>query len=127
MAGRKKAKTNLAPKKLKLLITVVNRKKAEFYMDLLQSFEVNVQMVLLGKGTANSEMLQYLGLAETEKAVIFSFIQDDKIKKAMETLNTKFKTIRNGKGIAYTIPLSSVIGVAIYQFLTNNRQKKEAN
>ena len=29
---------NIAPKKLKLLITVVNRKKADYYVDLLQDF-----------------------------------------------------------------------------------------
>ena len=29
-----------------------------------------------------------------------------------------FKT-KNGKGIAFTIPISSVIGVMIYQFLSN--------
>ena len=35
---------NVAPKKLKLLITVVNKNKAEFYMDYLQEFEINMQM-----------------------------------------------------------------------------------
>jgi hypothetical protein len=40
----------------------------------------------------------------------------------MQTLKEKFETVRGGKGIAYTIPLSSVAGVAIYQFLSNNRR-----
>jgi hypothetical protein len=37
---------------------------------------------------------------------------------------TAFKTIKNGKGIAFAVPLSSVIGVNNYQFLSNNRLKK---
>ena len=77
-------------KKIKMLITVVNKSKALFYTDLLEQFEVNVQMVLLGRGTANSEMLNLLGLAETDKAVIISYIREDKIKDALETLNEKF-------------------------------------
>ena len=28
--------------------------------------------------------------------------------------------IKNGKGIAFTIPMQSIIGVSIYQFLSNN-------
>ena len=32
----------------------------------------------------------------------------------------KFRTVKGGKGIAYTVPMTSVIGVAIYQFLSNN-------
>ena len=39
-----------AIKKLKLVITVVDRAKAEFYLDVLSQFEVNFQMVTSGKG-----------------------------------------------------------------------------
>ena len=39
--------------------------------------------------------------------------------KALSALEQKFKTIKNGKGIAYTIPLTGTIGVAIYRFLSN--------
>lgn len=110
-----------AVKKLKLLITVVNRTKAEFYADLLQSFEVNMQIITRAKGTAGSEMLHYMGLEESEKTVIFSLIREDRAEEALRAVEEKFHTLRNGKGIAYTIPLSGVMGVAIYQFLSNNR------
>ena len=52
---------------------------------------------------------------------IFSIIKEEKLKDALYSLDEKFRTIKNGKGIAYTIPLSSVIGVAIYAFLSNNK------
>ena len=116
-----RASTPLAPQKLKLLITVVNRSKAEFYMDLLQSFEVNMQLAMAAQGTAKTEMLNMLGLVDNEKVVILSVIRADKATEALNALEEKFKTIKNGKGIAYTIPMTSTIGVAIYQFLCNNR------
>lgn len=112
-------KKQLAPQKLKLLVTVVNRAKGEFYLDLLQSFEVNMQLSLAANGTANTEMMNMLGLTDSEKTVIFSVIRDDMVKGALSMLEEKFRTIKNGKGIAYTVPMSSVIGVAIYQFLCN--------
>ncbi len=111
--------------KIKLLITVVDKSKSIFYIDLLEQFEVNVQMVLYGRGTANSQMLDLLGVVERDKAVIVSFIREDKIKDATDTLGEKFTTVKNGKGIAYTIPLDSVIGVSIYQLLSNDRTVKE--
>ena len=89
-------------------------------MDLLQAFEVNMQLSMAANGTPNTEMLNMLGLTDSEKTVIFSVIRDDLCKAALATLEEKFRTIRNGKGIAYTIPMTSVIGVAIYQFLCNN-------
>ena len=101
------------------MVTIVNRSKETYYIDLLEQFEVNMQFVLYGNGTANSEMLNMLGLAETEKAVILSWIKEDKAEEIKQALDEKFHKIRNGKGIAYTIPLQSVVGVAIYQFLSN--------
>ena len=44
----------------------------------------------------------------------------------MNCLEEKFATIKNGKGIAFAVPLSSVIGVNMYQFLSNNKQGREA-
>ncbi len=112
-------------KKIKMLITVIDRSKTLFYLDLLEQFEVNVQMVLYGKGTANSEMLNLLGLAESDKSVILSYIKEDRVKDALETLNEKFNKVKNGKGIAYTISLDSIIGVSMYQLLVNDRTIKE--
>ena len=115
---------NVAPKKLKLLITVVNKNKAEFYMDYLQEFEINMQMSMRARGTADSDLLHYLGLEDSEKRVLFSLVREDMAPAGLRGLEEKFETVRDGKGIAYTVPLSSVAGAAIYQFLTNNRQRK---
>ena len=111
-----------APQKMKLLFTVVNREKAEFFVDLLQNFEINMQMILAASGTADANILHYLGLAESEKAVILSVIREDRVKDAMNALDERFRTVKNGKGIAYTVPMTSTIGVAIYQFLCNSKK-----
>ena len=108
-----------APDKMRLLFTVVNRNKTEFFVDILQSFEINMQLVLSAQGTANDQIMNLLGLTENDKSVIVSVIRRDKVKDALEMLDEKFKTVKGGKGIAYTVPMSSTIGVAIYQFLSN--------
>lgn len=115
-----------AIKKLKLLFTVVDRPKAEFYLDVLSQFDVNFQMVVGGQGTANSELVELLGL-EPHKAVILSVMRENKVEEAMNCLEEKFATIRNGKGIAFAVPLSSVIGVNLYQFLSDNRMGREGS
>jgi len=112
-----------AIKKLKLLITVVDRSKGEFYLDTISQFESNCQMVMGGIGTANTELVNMLGL-NIHKAVIFSILREDRIDAVLNSLEDKFETIKNGKGIAFAVPLSSVIGVNLYQFLSNNRLRK---
>ena len=122
MPRKKKQPAMQAPQKLKLLITIVNREKADFYMDLLQSFDVNMQFRVAARGTAGSEILQLMGLVEHEKAAIFSVIREDRVKAALETLESRFSSIKNGKGIAYTVPFSGMIGVSLYNFFCDNRR-----
>ncbi|MBQ9148865.1 MAG: hypothetical protein IJX69_04775 [Oscillospiraceae bacterium] len=122
MAKNEKA-ARPAVKKLKMIITVVDRPKGEFYMDVIGGFEVNCQMLLSGQGTASSELVDLLGL-NPEKAVILSVAREDMVPTIMNTLEEKFQTVRNGKGVAFAIPLSSIIGVNLYQFMSNNRMKR---
>ena len=112
-----------AIKKLKLLFTVVDRQKGEFYLDVISQFDVNCQLAMGGLGTATSELVELLGL-EPHKAVILSVVREDLVESIMHTLEDKFATIKNGKGIAFAVPLSSVIGVNNYRFLSNNRLQK---
>ena len=119
-SGRAGKQQNLAPHKLMLLITVVPRSKAEFYLDLLQSFEVNMQMEVSAFGTANKSFGYLEGALE--KQALFSIIREDNVPKALAALEDKFDSIRGGKGVAFTVPFTSMVGVVAYQFLSN-RQK----
>ena len=112
-----------AIKKLKLVITIVDRPKGEFYLDVISQFNVNCQLVLPGTGTAASELVELLGL-NLQKAVVVSVVREDLTDEILNTLEDKFSAIKNGKGIAFAVPLSSVIGVNMYQFLSDNRMKR---
>ncbi len=113
-----------AIKKLKLLFTVVDKSKGEFYMDVISQFEVNCQMVMPGLGTAQSDIIDMLGL-NRHKAVIISVVREDQMEPVLHCLEDKFASIKNGKGIAFAVPMSSVIGVNLYQFFSNNRLGRE--
>ena len=114
-----------AIKKLKLLFTGVDRPKGEFYLDVISQFDVNFQMATAVLGTASSELVDLLGL-EPHKVVILSVVREDQVDAVLNCLEDKFRTIRNGKGIAFAVPLSSVIGVNLYQFLSDNRMGRDA-
>ncbi len=122
---RENVTAKLTPKKLKLLIVIVNKNKTEFYIDLLQSFEINMQLCMLGEGTATSETRHMLGLEDSERVIIFNLVREDRANEALDVLEEKFRTVRGGKGIAYTVPLTGMVGVAIYQFLSNHRMARE--
>ena len=106
--------------KLEILITIVDRKKAEYYCDLIQEHDVNLQLTCLASGTANKEVLDMLGMHSRDRCVIFSVVRNDRILPIMTMLSDRFESVKNGKGVAFTVPMDSVIGVAVYGFLANN-------
>ena len=57
-----------AIKKLKLLVTVVDRPKGEFYLDVISQFAVNCQLVVGGLGTATSELVELRAKVEVLSA-----------------------------------------------------------
>ena len=125
--GRANGRSRVSMNRLKILVTVVNRAKADFYMDHIQSFGVNMQMLVCGHGTAPREIATAMGLADSERAVIFSVIGENNLRAALDSLDEKFNTIAGGKGIAYTIPMSSIIGKSIFNFLSDNRDVVRRN
>ncbi len=111
-------------KKLELLFTVVDRSKTEFYVDVLSQLQINSQFVVSGLGTATSEFQELLGLNK-QKSVIISVVKKAVAIEALKVLQQKFETVKKGKGIAFCVPMSSIIGINAYQFLSDNRLGKE--
>ncbi len=108
-----------APIKLKMLITIVNRKKADFYTSVLEGFDVVSSEIVYGNGLASQQILAYLGLNKTEKAVIFSIVKETVVKDILAAYEDKYFKIKDGNGVAFTIPLSQMIGINAYKFLSN--------
>ena len=109
------------------MTTIVDRKVAKKYLELYKENEQHVMFVTLGSGTAANEILDYLGLENTEKAVIFSVQEESAWEKTKKQLQQKLKIDAPGGGIAFTIPLSSVGGKKTLQFLLEGQdyQKEE--
>ena len=114
-------KKQLAPQKLLMLVTIVNRQKADYYTDLIESFECNFELNVSAIGTAPQDVKSLLHVTDDSKTVILAVIRQDKEKDALYALDQKFATIRGGKGIAFTVPMTSTIGVMLYRFLCNNK------
>jgi hypothetical protein len=113
---------NLAPSRLVLLVTVVNKGKGTFFADLLKTFDVNLQMSFVGSGTARRELIDFLGLKDERRSILFSIVRAERVDAVLAALEERFQSVNSGTGIAFTIPLSSVMGKLSYGFLSNERR-----
>ena len=107
--------------KLELIVAVVHNDKAAYITSLIQSHQANIQLTMPAKGTTHL-ILDYLGLTERPKSLILSVVRADQAGSLLELLNETFKKGANYKGVAFTVPLSSVIGTLTYGFLSNEKR-----
>lgn len=95
----------------KLLITVIDYIKEKQLTDMYLANHIPLNLVTHGHGTANSEILDYLGLGETKKNVTFSIVAEDKIQNIFNQLVQNMHLNHHGNGVAFTLPLSCISNV----------------
>lgn len=115
----KRKKKAVDTKKLLLFITIVNRGQGNFVLKLFESEGANAQFVQYGEGTAQKEIRDILGIEDNSKEVIISLISEDKIESAKKELEAFFKIRKRNRGIGFSIPMTSLIGMKLYQFLVD--------
>lgn len=110
-----------------LMTTIVDRKIANKYVNLYKENDLNVMYLALGFGTATNEILDYIGLDSSEKAVAFSIVEEHTWIDIKKQLEKKLKIDAPGGGISFISPLSSVAGKKVLQYLIENEnyQKEE--
>lgn len=95
---------------IKLIGVIVDRGKGERVAELFQRRHLPFQFLCLGTGTASSEVLDYFGLGETEKELVLTLSPAPLISQLQESMLDRLQLRRPGRGILFTIPLSSITG-----------------
>ncbi len=103
------------------MISIVNRRQAKRFQNIYDEIGASLSMMMLGRGTAVSDVLDYFGLAATEKAILAHIVTGETWAKAKAQLQKKLYIDVPGTGIAFIVPLSSVGGKKQLQFLLNDQ------
>lgn len=90
---------------ISLLGIIIDREKQEKMMEHLQGKRMFFSLVSLGRGTANSRILGYFGLGQTEKAVMFTIMPTPIAHTVLEKMNDKLEFSKPGHGVAFLAPL----------------------
>ena len=115
---------NVVQKKLLLFITIVGEGQATAIRKLFERYGCSAQFVERGEGTATKEIYNILGVENIGKDIVFSFISEDKVDDIKKELEAFFVASKRNRGISFSIRLSSIIGVKVYQFLANTVEDK---
>lgn len=118
---KKKRFQNEAPiEKLVLLMIIVPHGAADTFEDFLKENNVAMQLFLSGQGTAPQDLRGLLGLDDLRKDIIIAPIKQSQAAMILQYIEMRFQLVPKKKGIAFTVSMTSMIGVALYKFLTNS-------
>ena len=92
---------------LNLLIIISPISEEKKFLNLLQKYKVKFSALTHGVGTASKSLMNYFGINEAEKIIIFSVLPRTNAKHILRYLKSRMKINKPGKGIALTIPISS--------------------
>lgn len=101
-------KTGARVNRVKLLVSIVNQNDELKLKEILDEVSVALGIAFAGTGTARSTVLDYLGIGETEKAVVFSLIPESDEDAIMRTIRSQMSLYLVGRGISFTIPLTGI-------------------
>ena len=100
------------------MITIIERNSTDRFTKFYETYGASVSFVSVGRGTATSEVLDFLGLEISEKAVIFSAVTYKVWKAIRYGLQNRMRIDVPGTGIAFIVPFSSVGGKKALAALT---------
>jgi len=104
--------------RIKLVVSIVPRKKGNL---LIRDCEKNCggsKIIIRGEGTASSEVLELLGLGETEKDVVLMFVDAGLAHETLDFINRRMNLEEIGEGIAFTVNINGIGGLRTLRLLS---------
>lgn len=97
---------------MKVMILIADHSYGHVVQDILIEENIACRFLTHAHGSADSQMLDYLGLGENKKVTALSFVPESKVMRLYEIFNKKLSLTDAGKGIAFTVPISAASNVA---------------
>ena len=107
---------------LYMLVTITDRKLTRRFTAFYEEQGMPVSVITVGNGTASSEVMAYFGLDGSEKSLLFHFITDATWKTVKRQLRMQMQIDLPGVGIAFLVPVSSIGGKKVLDYLTCGQQ-----
>ena len=98
-------------KQVKLLVGIINKEDENRFTDIVNELATAVHFSGVGHGTAQSSYMNYFGFNEIEKRITISLIPSTLEHKILSAVGHGLKLYLVGRGIAFTLPLSSVSSI----------------
>ena len=96
--------------KAELICVIVNDGQAERILKYARSHGIKGGTVTMGMGTVPNKILDFLGLADIRKEILYLLAEQDVAFKVADEISEKFQFEKPNHGIAFTTSVCDIIG-----------------
>jgi nitrogen regulatory protein PII len=114
--------TNSQSINIELICIIVNFGLGSKLIQIAKRCGVTGGTVLLGKGTVNNRILEFFGLSDVKKEIVYMVADRKTAHQTIEILNKKYKFDKPNHGIAFTTSVCAAIGT---RSLKREKEKNE--
>ena len=97
----------------KLLVAIVGREQGEKIVALTKNAGARGGTILLGKGTAESSLLQLLGIGDSEKDLVLTLATEPVLAAALAVLQNDPWARKKARGVAFVLDVTTILRHAL--------------
>lgn len=105
---------------MELVCVIVNTGMGSKILKTSKKHGVSGGTIVLGRGTANYRIWDFLGLSEVEKEIVYMVTEKTTAYHVLDILNHEFKFCKPNHGIAFTTSIGTTVGLSKSNFASEN-------
>ena len=110
---------------LNIFISITTGEFSEKCLAMYRAHGLEVMLSALGKGTADSKLFDYLGLETGDKLLQMLPVTEESGRELLREFRRAVHYEKRGSGIAFILPVSSVGGKTILEYMTGGQTMSE--
>ena len=110
---------NIYELKPDVFVAICDYSRRDKLAKVLLGAKLPIYFMTHGHGSASSELLNYLGIGEPKKSIAIGIVDRKNVSAMYSVLNKELEMADKGRGIAFTVPISSMNGL-LYKVCSGN-------
>jgi nitrogen regulatory protein PII len=108
---------------IELVCVIVNSGQASRILKYAKNRGISGGTVVLGHGTIKNRLLNFVGLADVRKEIVFMIAGEEKAEQLLEMMNQDFELYKPNHGIAFSYPVCGVFGTKSISSCRSNQKQ----
>ncbi|MDD4564008.1 MAG: P-II family nitrogen regulator [Eubacteriales bacterium] len=109
-----------------LILTIVNRGFADQVVDAARGAGAHGGTVFYARGTGIHEIEKFFAISiQPEKEVVMNIVRHEETQVIMHAIVDAAGLNTEGRGLAISLPIADVVGIAHFMKLTDNKKARD--